>query len=131
MATFKKLKQITLPVLKLAKGQARYIFCLGAMYEGKKMDDKKDPATLLHAVDMETGEEGLIICPMIMQKELRESYPNAGYVGKGFELVVTKAEGVKYNHVTLCEVAPPDDFVPPTIAQAEADSTTPAAKPKK
>lgn len=119
MATFKRLRSVTLPVLKLEKGKPRYLYILGAMHAGKKIDDQKEAATLIHAVDMETGEEGTVICPAIMVKELTENYPNAGYVGKGFEVVLTRVPEKRYNLVSICEVAPPDDFTPPNTGAAE------------
>lgn len=111
---FQKLRAVTLPVLKFDKTgkQARYVAILGAMHEGRKIDDNKDPATLAHAVDMETGEEGLIICSTVLKKELNENYPGEAYVGRGFEVVITRDPEKKYNHVTLSEVSIPDDMAP-------------------
>lgn len=125
---FKRVRAVTLPVLKLEKGKPRYVYMLGALHSGKKIDDQKEAATLIHAVDMETGEEGLIICPAIMVKELQENYPGESYVRKGFEVILTRVPEKRYNLVSLTEVAPPDDFTPPTVA-APADPA--AAKPAK
>jgi hypothetical protein len=116
MAQFKKIKSVTLNVLKLEKGKPRYVFLLGPMFEGEKVGkDNKGPATLVHAVDMETGEEGLVICPTVMQNELIKNYPGESYAGKGFELVVTRDAEKGYNHVAMSEVAPPDDWQRPNI----------------
>jgi hypothetical protein len=103
----KRLKQVTLPVLKIEKNTTRYFFFKGPMSLGKKLDDQKEPATIMHAVDLETGEEGLIICPAIMVKELHEAYPKDGYVGKCFELTLTRVPDKRYNLVSLCEIADP------------------------
>lgn len=116
--TFQKIRQVTLPVLKLEKGKPRYLFVLAPMTVGKKIDDQKEAATVMHAVDMESGEEGLVIVPTVMQKELNESYPNGSYVRKGFEVILTRVPEKRYNIVSICEVAPPDDFVPPAVASA-------------
>jgi len=125
---FKRVRAVTLPVLKLEKGKPRYVFMLGPLHSGKKIDDQKEAATLIHAVDMETGEEGLIICPSVMVKELQENYPGESYVRKGFEVILTRVPEKRYNLVSLTEVAPPDDFEPPAAAPAES---APAAKSTK
>ena len=128
MATFKKIRQVTLPVLKLEKGVPRYLFILSPMYVGDKLEEQKDAATLVHSVDMETGEEGLVICPSVMQSELLKNYPDDSYVRKGFEIVVTRGPaGKNYNLVTISEVAPPDDFDPPASSTVSI-GRTPASK---
>lgn len=122
---FKRIRNVTLPVLKLGLGQPRFLYILGPMKEGPKLDDKKEPAILIHAADMETGEEGNVIAPAILRKELTEGYPGDGYVDRGFEVTKTRDPEKKYNHVSIAEVAVPDDFVPPATdaaLAAEADS---------
>lgn len=121
---FARLRAVSLSVLKFAKGQPRFVYFIGPMHEGKKVDDKKEPATLIHSVDMETGEEGLVIAPMVLQNELRAAYPDDGYVGRGFEVCVTRDAEKKYNHVSICEVAVPEGFVPPPSQASLAASTT-------
>ena len=105
---FKKLRAITLPVLKIEKGVARYFKFLGPMHAGKKIDDQKDAATLLHSVDLETGEEGLVIAPSIMVTELYAAYPKDSYVGKCFEIILTRVPEKRYNIVSITEVAEPE-----------------------
>lgn len=115
---FRKVRQLTLPLLQLAQGQPRYLFLLGEMYIGEKVQKNKDAATLVHAIDMETGEEGIVICSSVMQSELLKGYGQK-YVGKGFEIVQQRKSGkdglTGYNIVTISEVAPPDDFAPPKV----------------
>lgn len=108
--TPKVLKNVTLPVLKLkADGNPRYFKITGPMHLGKKIDDQKEAATLCTAIDCDTGEVGQIVCPTVMQKELRENYEKDGYVGKFFEVVLTRVPEKKYNIVTLTEIADPTD----------------------
>lgn len=130
---FKKVRQVTLQVLKLTKNQARYIGILSPIFSGKKIDDQKEAAQLVKAVDLETGEMGLVICPKIMQSELNANYPGESYVRKCFEIVVTPVPGARYNNVALCEVAEPDDFKWPNPDTGETASAgeTPAAKSAK
>lgn len=109
---FQKIKAVTLPVLKLELNETRYIAILGAMHEGKKIDDKKEPATLAHAVDMRTGEEGLLICATVLKKELQENYPGEDYVGKGFEITKHRDPEKKYNVFSIAEVSIPEEIAP-------------------
>jgi hypothetical protein len=132
MATkFARVRTITQAVLKLKPGTPRFFYFCAPMFQGKKIDDKKEAATLIRSVDMETGEEGVLILSTIMKKELIENYPGDTYAGKGFEVCITKAAdpaaGVKYNHVSLAQVALQDDFVPPAAEQGETASEAAAA----
>lgn len=107
---------------------------MSAMFPGKKLEDQKEPATLLHSVDMETGEEGYVLAATILVNELNENYPNASYVGKGFEIIITRDAAKKYNHVALCEVALPEGFVPPgsVVAVEHTDeSASSTSKPRR
>jgi len=106
---FKRVRSVTLPVLKLEKDKTRYIAVLGAMHKGKKIDDQKDAATIVHALDMVSGEEGVVICPTVMEKELNEGYPGEAYVGRGFEITLTRVSDKRYNIVSLAEVSIPDE----------------------
>jgi hypothetical protein len=54
-----------------------------------------------------------------MRSTLEEEYPGGAYVGRGFEVTLTRVPDKRYNLVTLCEVAPPDDFVPPKVARPQ------------
>ena len=111
---FKKLRSVTLPVLKVEKNTERGFYFHGPMYLGEKVDPKKDPATLIHAVDVETGEEGLLIVPAVMQGELVRHYGAAGYVGKCFGVTLTRVPEKNYNIVSLDEIGEPDDFSKPS-----------------
>lgn len=122
---FKRVRAVSLPVLKLSKAKPRYAYLMSAMYKGKALDDKREAATLVHAIDMETGEEGLIICPMIMQKELNDAYPGEAYKDRGFEISVSRDPEKKYNHVSISEVSVPEDFEVPgrEVVQAKLDAS--------
>jgi hypothetical protein len=119
---FARVRSVTAQVLKLREGQPRFLFLLSPMYVGKKLDDKKDPATCVHAVDMETGEEGILLCSAVMRSELIDAYGPSGYERKGFEVCVTRRAGgdVKFNHISISEVSVPDDFEPPKSVQLPA-----------
>lgn len=131
---FAKIKAVTLDVLKAPKGTAQYLFFMGPMYQGKKIDDTKEAATLIHSLDMETGQEGVFIVSTVARGVLAENYPGDAYVGKGFEIVVTRDAEKKYNHVAISEVAVPEDVHAAAVAimkaaraAEKADNTPPAA----
>lgn len=130
---FKRVCALTLPVLKLEKGKTRYLAFLGAMHTGKAIGDKP-AATLLHSLDMETGEEGTVIVPAVMQSELNDGYPGDAYVGRGFEVTITRVPEKRYNLVSIAEVTIPDDVqrtVDNIRAQLSGRVDKPADKPKK
>lgn len=116
---FTKLRQVTLPVLKLKPNTERYVYFIGPMHIGETIEakakdgapakPKKEPATIAHALDMETGEEGIVICAAMLKGELNKHYPGERYVGRGFSISQTRIPDKDYNQVTICEVAVPDD----------------------
>ena len=108
-AMFQRKKAVTLPVLKMTPGKPRWIAILSPMALGKKVDDQKEPAMLVRAVDMVTGEEGQFVCPKVLQNELQEAY-GEGYVGRGFEITYTRVPEKKYNLVSIIEVTVPDNI---------------------
>jgi len=105
---FQRKRAITLPVLKMVPGKTRWIGVMGPMHQGKKVDDQKEAATLMRAVDMYTGEEGLFVCPKVLQNELNEAFPGEAYVGRGFEVTYTRVPEKKYNLCSIVEVTVPD-----------------------
>lgn len=132
-AGFRVKKAITLPVLKLTPGEERYLQFIGAMHIGKdtgqSMNGKKmDPATVADVIDLQTGEAGVLICATVLQKEIRDAYPDDSYVGRGFAITVTKVPEKKYNLYSILEIEPDEAQIavePTTEAEAEA---APAAK---
>lgn len=101
---FKVKKRVTVQLFKMKPGADNYYLIDGAMHEGKKIDEDKNAAILMNVTDLVTGEEGQIICPTILQRELTEGYPDDGYVGKKFWWRITRVPGVKYNLVDIAEL---------------------------
>jgi hypothetical protein len=102
---FKKLAAVTLPVVKFAPDVPKYIRIEGAIYTGKKVEEKKDAARICHIVDHETGEEGLMIVGKVLEGTLVEKYPDDSYVGKSFEIINHGIRGdKKYNTYSITEV---------------------------
>ena len=119
MSQFKRLKVVTLPVLKLAPNKTRYIKILSPITVGKTIDDKKEPAHICEGLDLQSLDMGIVVCPIVLRNELQTNYPAEKYVGRSFEITVSRAPGKSYNHVTLIEVAEPDDLAE-QIAAKEA-----------
>ena len=121
--TPKVLRNVTLPVLKLkADGNPRYFKLTGPMHVGKKIDDQKEAATICNAIDCASGEVGQIVCPTIFQKELDEQYAKDAYVGKFFEVILTRVPEKNYNIVSLTEIADPTEDLQ-RIADKQAAGT--------
>lgn len=119
---FKIKKRITLAVLQIKPNAGdRFFKFISPMHLGEKLDDQKNAATLLEAVDLVTGEHGQIIVPTIMQNDLNKHFPADSYVGVCFCVTVTRNAAKKYNHVSLAEIEEPE-------AASEAEAPKPEAE---
>lgn len=105
-------KVLTLPLIKLAKGVPVYLQITEAFFVGKKIDDKKEPATIANVIDLATGECAQIIVPSVLKSTIQESYPNDSYVGLGFSIEKTSAAGdgdKAYAKFSVSEIEVPAD----------------------
>ncbi len=106
---FKVKGAVTLPVIKLAAGVQRFVFFDGPMHIGKDtgqvMNGKKmEPATVANVTDLETGEQGVLICATVLAGELRGAYPDDSYIGKRFAIRLIKVPEKKYNMYEILEI---------------------------
>lgn len=101
---FKRTKAVAVPLFKLAPDQPRYFLVDGAIFTGKKIDDKKEAAMLMPVTDLETGEQGQIIVGAVLKELVYEQYPAGEYVGKKFEVCLRKRADKKYNTYDLYEI---------------------------
>lgn len=102
-------KLLTMPLIKPAIDVPVFIKITSAMYVGKKMDSgaskDMDPATLVHCINLETGEPAQIIIPAVLKGIFDDEYPNEAYVQKGFSLTKhAKSSGKKYHPFTVAEL---------------------------
>lgn len=112
---FKTKKKLILPLLKLQIGKAVYVKITDPIFTGKEItpakgnkDTKEKPADLANVVDLETGEEMQIIVNAVVKSVLEESYPDAGYVGKAFEIIKGEPPaGKRYNTFSVNEIELP------------------------
>lgn len=102
--SFKRTKNIAVSLFKLVPDKACYFLVDGAMFIGKKVDEKKDAATLLAVTDLTTGEQGQIIIGTVLKALLEETYPANSYVGKKLEIVLRKNADKKYNNYNVYEI---------------------------
>ena len=104
-----KTKTVTVPVFKFQPDVPAYIRIEDAIYVGKKVEEKKEPARLCHIVNLETGEENLMIVGKVLEGTLNEMYPDNSYVGKSFEVLNHGIRGdKKYNTYSISEVSVED-----------------------
>lgn len=139
---FKKIRNVTLSVLKQVKDTEYYIKITGPMHLGKEVVGKpgangeikkKEPAHICEVVNLETGEPHILICPTVFRKELSECYPGDGYVGKCFAISFTRIDGKDYNVYTIAEIGEPDadDGADSTDTASAADTGSGKGKAKK
>lgn len=129
---FKKKKVLTRPVLKLVEDTPIYVKIVGPMHLGKEMKEKagekkKDPATLIDVINLDTGEEAQIIASAVIKSVLDESYPNNAYVGLGFSMTKqARQPGKQYNPVHIEEIELPADQAAPAAPASPAAPAAPA-----
>lgn len=113
---YKVAKVLTLPLFKCVQDEPLPIMILDPMFVGKEMKaaegaKKKEPATLVNAMHLDTGELGQVICHAVVKSVLTEFYPNDSYVGKCFLLTKHgKDEGKEYNRFDVVEIEAPDNM---------------------
>lgn len=109
-------KLLTVPLLKLAVGEPRYIKVTAAMFIGKEIKSSRanatpsnrEPATLVNAINLETGEECQVICSAVVKGNFEDKYPDNSYVGKCFALTkLERAAGKEYNGFKMEEIEDP------------------------
>lgn len=119
---FKTKKLLTIPVLKLVVGEPRYVKVTGPMFIGKEIksrnaavgEKKRDPATLIDAVNLEDGSECRVICSAVVKGVFEDNYPDNGYVGKCFSLLkLERAAGKDYNGFKVVEIEDPSESAKP------------------
>jgi len=89
---FRRVKHVVTPLLKIKPDVEYYIKITGPMFVGRKVEEKKEPATLCNILDLsrEPPEEMQLICGAVFKGALRDEYPGDSYVGKSFAFEITK-----------------------------------------
>ena len=118
---FKVKKLVTLPLIKTVINEPLYVVFVSPMEQSVTTGQQKDgkdmePATVAKVVNMETGEIGQIIIGTVTKSNFDENYPDHAYVGKFFEILITKREGKRYNDSSITELELPANFDFPSVA---------------
>jgi hypothetical protein len=127
--SFKKVKNLTLDVLKFVENEPRYVKITGPIHLGKEQkksrksddEDKKDrePAHLAQCINLEDGAECQIIVSAVVLSVLTDEYPNDGYVGKCFSITKkSRVAGKQYFPYGVEEIE--DPAKPAVIAEVAA-----------
>lgn len=113
---FKVLKTVSLPLKSLAEGDLAHVKMETAIRLGEKLkgkaNEKKEPAHLANVIDLDTGEEMLMIIPAVLKSSLEDNYKDESYVGKAFQIthLGKKAKGGAadegYNLYKILEIDP-------------------------
>lgn len=135
---FKRVKNLTLDLLKFVENEPRNVKITGAIHLGKEQkaeggDDKKkrEPAHLAPCINLDDGSECQIIVAAVVLSVLTDEYPNEGYVGKCFSIVKkNRVEGKAYFPYGVEEIEDPTkpathsdanpQLAPDKLAQAES-----------
>lgn len=111
---FKRVKNLTLDILKFVVNEPRYVKITGPIHLGKDQkkaaddDKKREPAHLAPCVNLDDGAECQIIVSAVVLSTLNDEYPNDAYVGKCFEIVKkTRVEGKQYFPYGVVEIEDP------------------------
>lgn len=108
--TYKEAKRLTLPVLKFEAGTPVAVKILEEMHLGKKTKGRGDkaqmePATICEILELDTGENLIMICATVLKSQLEEHFPDKSYVGKGFKITkMEKREGRNYSEFDIVEL---------------------------
>lgn len=113
----KVLRVVTMPLWKLRAGMEIFVKITGKMEVSKPIkgekDKTKEPPTLVPSVKLDTGEVGQFIAGSVLKDILNDTYPNDGYVGKGFWIRVEAQKeskeggGRRYNNYRVDEIEVP------------------------
>lgn len=107
---YERKRAVTLPVFKVEEEKSLYLHVNAAMYIGKEQKaqpgkKQMEPATIMPVTNIETGEQGQIIVNAALKSILDESYPNASYVDKKFEVIKhAKKDGKRYHTFSVFEI---------------------------
>ena len=113
---FKKLKNVTMPMLKLIENEPAYVKILTPLTvspelktrDGKKIESDKKPPELLDVINLKTGESMRLIANAVLAGLLESNYPDHTYVGHSFEFIREAmkevAGGKRYALFTITEI---------------------------
>lgn len=114
---FKRIKNLTLDILKFVELEPRHVKITGPIHLGKeqkkgKGDEEKarEPAHLAPCINLEDGSECQIIVAAVVLSVLEDEYPSGSYVGKCFAITKkNRVAGKQYFPYSVEEI---EDLTP-------------------
>lgn len=115
MFKFRKIKNVTIPQIKIEKEKEYYLRIDTAitkapdsagrvhMEDGKTAGKMPSPE-LIQVTNLENGEQGTVIVNTVLGRILNDNYPDHTYVGKSFCIVRHELAGKKYATFDLAEI---------------------------
>lgn len=131
---YKRLKNLTVDILKFVELQPRQVKITGPIHLGKaqKAEEGKSakaPAHLAPCINLEDGAECQIIVAAVVLSVLNDEYPNESYVGKCFEIVKKeRIEGKAYFPYGVAEIEDPGQPVSIDTSAKHADHAAKSGK---
>lgn len=111
MSEYKRIRAVTLPTLSFKDNGTRHVRITGPIHEGKKMPNAKPtdkPADLCAVIDLDTGEEAMLIVPAIVKEVLHEQYKDGGYIDHCFAIkFLRQKEDKRYKEYSVHEIEDP------------------------
>jgi hypothetical protein len=107
-------KRVTLPVLPFANGATIVCKFITAIHTGKQLKEtqrgpKMGPAEIA-TVESVSGMQCTLICGEVLRNEIRENYPEDGYVGLWFHMHKIAPRGDRrYATYAITEIEPPNN----------------------
>jgi len=140
--SFKRVRNLTLDILKFVENEPRYVKITGPIHLGKEQkagkgdeEKKRDPAHLAHCINLEDGSECQIIVSAVVMSVLDDEYPTETYVGKCFAITKkNRVPGKQYFPYSVEEIEDPtksDHQISPDtqrVAEPEKVAQHPAGK---
>lgn len=107
---FERVKAVTLPTIKLEVDATYYITFDSEIRTEKTIEQtgpdkgKEKDIDIATVINAETGQQGNIVIGAVLKNEIERAYPEAGYVGKSFEITKKKVAGKRYNNFEVFEI---------------------------
>lgn len=106
MSKFTRKKTLTLPILSMSHEEVAYVKITSAMYKSHDASEEegdKKPMVLVQVINLESGEEMLLICHSLIEAVLNRDAD--AYVGKCYEIAnAPKVKGKKYRNIDMYEI---------------------------
>jgi hypothetical protein len=132
---FKRVKNLTLDILKFVENEPRNIKITGPIHLGKEQKKGKDddgkarePAHLASCINLDDGTECQIIVSAVVLSVFTDEYPNESYVGKCFEITKkNRVAGKQYFPYGVVEIEDPSANAQTAVSESKV-SEHPAGK---